>query len=164
MDIFDKRKFKPQWVFIALLIGLCLYAACNEVEASPLELEAHHSSNAGTSRPNLGQDILQACYRFPRIRACLGTTFASGESSDGFAFSMTQDAGDFRFGLGYVSEQRIRTDGEHIDAMENAFVSATRMFYPTERLYAGVGLVYWFNENRALSTPLNFTLQLGWRF
>lgn len=165
MSIFDKRKFKPQWIFIAVLLAACLFAASRESEAGELSLEAHHSSNAGTSRPNLGQDILQACYAFPRIRACAGTTFASGESSDGFTFSLTEDFGKYRLGMGYVSEQRMRPSNEpSVDVMENAYVSATRMFDVTDHVYAGVGLIYWFEENRAISTDLNFTLQLGYRF
>lgn len=159
-----KKIFKIENVLVLIFLLVFLFFAAMEARGGELDLEVSHSSNAGTKRPNMGQDIIQGCYRFPRLRFCAGGTFASGEYSDGWTVSATHDVSDFRFGVGYISTQSIdapSVGSPQTFAGENMFVSAVRVIR-YKQFYTNLGVVYFQNTNRALGSNLNFALQLGW--
>ena len=160
-DFFNKLP-KLEIGLVVVFLILLLWGASGE--ASELDAEIFHASNAGSARPNMGQDILYGCYNFPKLRFCAGLPFASGEYTDSWAVQLDEQLGDYRIGVGYVSEQTIRDSVSSFDTMENMYVTASRIVAFNDHLYTGIGLTYWQNTNRALGSNLNFGLQLGWRF
>ena len=109
-------------VLVALFLVVVLLAATRETKAADFDLQLNHYSNAGSAAPNMGQDVVNLCYRMPRLRFCAGLPLASGEYSEGWAVSLSEDIGMYRIGLGYVSQQKFHTSRDGIiPAGENMF-------------------------------------------
>jgi hypothetical protein len=145
------------------LIALFLLFAFLE-SARGDSVELFHASSAGSRTPNLGLDIPLYCKDAPRLQVCAGPVFASNEFSDGYTLTLREQFGDYRFGIGYMTDITITPNSGHPqEARANMYFSALRVVQ-WKRIETGIGLTYWQNTNRAMGANWNFGISIGYKW
>ena len=89
-----------------------------------------------------------------------GPTLLSGDYAHGRFVFVEERIGKIGLGLGYISEQRVDTNGDLFHLDPNIFVSAQRYFH-IGQVELGVGPAYFQNRNRALSRNLTIAASIG---